>query len=105
MSKDAIPLGFTVRTRDQKGRLVYRPDLDPQNPWRSTYNGVAGKNYASIGQARRDGFRNLEDDTEREQRAESLRAIGFDIPKPLASIPETNSMSSGRLPLAKPKQP
>jgi hypothetical protein len=97
------PIGFIVRTRDQKGRLVYRPDIDHNNPWLSYYNGTAGKHYTSVGQARGDGFRNLETDQEREARSEHLRAIGFDIPRPLASIPETNQMSSGRLPLAKPK--
>lgn len=103
MSKDVIPVGFTIRTRDQKGRLVYRPDLDPQNPWTSSYHGKPGKKYPTVAHARHDGFRNLETDQEREARAQSLREIGFDIPKPLASIPETNQMSSGRLPLQKPK--
>ena len=99
MSTDAIPIGFTIRTRDQKGRLVYRPDLDKNNPWISSYHGKPGKKYASVSQARQEGFGNLENDQEREARAQSLREIGFDIPKPLASIPETNAMSSGRLPL------
>lgn len=94
-----IPIGFIIRTRNQKGRLVYRPDWDYQRPWASYYNGIAGKHYPSVREARQDGFRNLETDQEREDRAKVLRELGLEVPTSLPSIPETNQMSSGRLPL------
>jgi len=98
-----IPIGFTIRTRNQKGKLVYRPDLNKETPWASYRNGIAGTLYASVTEARQDGFRDLESDIEREERAKNLKELGMEIPHPLASIPETNQMSSGRLPLPKPK--
>ena len=94
MNIKQIPIGFTVRTKSHQCRLTYRPDWSPSTPWVSYKKGVAGQHFKDIQEAIDNGWTNLENDADRENRAKALREQGLEIPSPLVSIPETNHLTT-----------